>query len=76
MNQLNNKLCLIDEAHQKFVKSRQYQDMPTDVELQEKSAEEVPENQEPVKESIATDTDETEDGMRNAVAEREENDRT
>ena len=76
MNQLNNKLCLIDEAHQKFVKSRQYQDMPTDAELQERSAEEVPENQEPLKESIATDTDETEDGMRNAVAEREENDRT
>lgn len=30
MNQLNNEVCLVNEAHQEFVKSNQYRDMPTD----------------------------------------------
>lgn len=41
MNQMNNKLCLVREAHQKFVESKQYQDMPTDGELQEERTDEA-----------------------------------
>lgn len=46
MNQLNNKLCLVNEAHEEFVKSKQYQDMPTEGELQEERTEEALERQE------------------------------
>lgn len=46
MNQLNNKLCLVNEAHEDFVKSEQYRDMPTEGELQEERTEEALERQE------------------------------
>ena len=35
MNQLNNKVCLIGKAHNDFVKSRQYDEMPTEAELEQ-----------------------------------------
>lgn len=35
MNQLNNKVCMIAEAHDKFTESAQYRDMPTEQELSE-----------------------------------------
>lgn len=35
MNQLNNKVCMIAEAHDKFTESTQYRDMPTEQELSE-----------------------------------------
>lgn len=44
MNQMNNKLCLVRDAHQKFVKSKQYQDMPSDSELLEERTDEALEN--------------------------------
>lgn len=47
MNQLNNKVCMIAEAHDKFTESTQYRDMPTEQELSEEmkaeAAEALPE---------------------------------
>lgn len=45
MNQLNDKVCRVQEAHLEFVDSQKYKDMPTEKELlqQEKDIEESPE---------------------------------
>lgn len=44
MNQLNDKVCRVQEAHLEFVDSQKYKDMPTENELlQEKDIEESPE---------------------------------
>lgn len=44
MNQLNDKVCRVQEAHLEFVDSQKYKDMPTEGELQEERTEESTEN--------------------------------
>lgn len=41
MNQMNNRLCLVDEAHMDFVKSKRYLDMPTEEERNRERIEET-----------------------------------
>ena len=41
MNQLNNEVCLIRDAHTAFVKSATYQDMPTEEEMQQQRKQEA-----------------------------------
>ncbi|MGN0431160.1 MAG: hypothetical protein ACI4EQ_02275 [Lachnospiraceae bacterium] len=65
MNQLNNKLCLISEAHLKFQESQAYRDMPTESELQEERIVETTEEiavetiEEVTKEPIEEGTEDT-----------------
>lgn len=60
MNQLNNKVCLVNEAHLKFMKSEQYKDMPTDQELSKERIDETSKEQdrmqEEVNESVSKDS--------------------
>ncbi len=60
MNQLNNKVCLVSEAHLKFMKSEQYKDMPTDQELSKERIDETSKEQdrmqEEVNESVSKDS--------------------
>lgn len=41
MNQLNDKLCRVNEAHMDFLASKQYQDMPTEAELSDERTEKI-----------------------------------
>lgn len=52
MNQLNNKVCLINEAHLEFVKSNQYRDMPTEEELSKERIEETSREQEKMQDEV------------------------
>lgn len=52
MNQLNNEVCLVNEAHQEFVKSNQYRDMPTDEELSKERIEEASEEQDKMQKEV------------------------
>lgn len=62
MNQLNDKVCRVQEAHLEFVDSQKYKDMPTENELlQEKDIEESPE--EKLKKAEREDT--TEETVKN-----------
>lgn len=45
MNQLNNEVCLIADAHARFTKSAEYQELPTEGEEQEKRAKEAADRQ-------------------------------
>ena len=45
MNQLNNEVCLIADAHARFTKSAEYHDLPTEGEEQEKRAPEAADRQ-------------------------------
>ena len=45
MNQLNDKLCRVNQAHMEFLDSQQYRDMPTEAELSEERTEEITEIQ-------------------------------
>lgn len=45
MNQLNNEVCLIADAHTRFTKSAEYQELPTEGEEQEKRAQETADRQ-------------------------------
>ena len=46
MNQLNNEVCVIRDAHHEFTKSRAYQELPTEEEVQEERAREAKAGQE------------------------------
>ncbi len=78
MNQLNNEVCLVNEAHQEFVKSNQYRDMPTDEELSKERIEEASEEQEKmqseVMKSVSDEPEDTEenDSIQKQKAEIEE----
>ena len=52
MNQLNDKLCRVNQAHMEFLVSRQYRDMPTEAELSEERTGETVEKQEDIQEEI------------------------
>ena len=66
MNQLNNEVCLVNEDHQKFVKSNQYRDMPTDEELSKERIEEASEEQEKMQSEVMKSvSDEPEDPEEN-----------
>lgn len=66
MNQLNNEVCLVNEAHQEFVKSNQYRDMPTDEELSKEKIEEASEEQEKMQSEVMKSvSDEPEDPEEN-----------
>lgn len=60
MNQLNNKVCMIAEAHDKFTESTQYRDMPTEQELSEEmkaeAAETLPKEMKASAEEILSET--------------------
>ena len=60
MNQLNNKVCLIGKAHNEFVKSRQYDEMPTEAELEQERNEESSERLEAMQEAVSDASDEQE----------------
>ena len=59
MNQLNNKVCLIGKAHNDFVKSRQYDEMPTEAELEQERNEESSERLEAMQDVVSDSVDET-----------------
>lgn len=61
MNQLNNKVCLIGKAHNEFVKSRQYDEMPTEAELEQERNEESSERLEDMQDVVSDSVDETEE---------------
>lgn len=61
MNQLNNKVCLIGKAHNEFVKSRQYDEMPTEAELEQERNEESSERLEAMQDVVSDSVDETEE---------------
>lgn len=66
MNQLNNEVCLINEAHLEFVKSNQYRDMPTDEELSKERIEEASEEQDKMQSEVMKSvSDEPEDSEEN-----------
>ena len=67
MNQLNNEVCLINEAHLEFVKSNQYRDMPTDEELSKERIEEISEEQDEMQKEVM-------DSMSDVVEDTVEND--
>lgn len=50
MNQLNNEVCVIRDAHHEFTKSRAYQELPTEEEVQEERAREAKAGQEQTQE--------------------------
>ena len=52
MNQLNDKLCRVNQAHMEFLDSQQYRDMPTEAELSEERTEEITEMQEDMQEEV------------------------
>lgn len=56
MNQLNDKLCRVNQAHMEFIKSEQYRDMPTEAELSEERVEEIEDNQEDMQEKVIEST--------------------
>ena len=61
MNQLNNKVCLIGKAHNDFVKSRQYDEMPTEAELEQERNEESSERLEAMQDVVSDSVDVTEE---------------
>ena len=61
MNQLNNKVCLIGKAHNEFVKSRQYDEMPTEAELEQERNEESSERLEAMQDVVSDSVDVTEE---------------
>ena len=52
MNQLNDKLCRVNQAHMEFLDSQQYRDMPTEAELSEERTEEITEIQADMQEEV------------------------
>ena len=52
MNQLNDKLCRVNQAHMEFLDSQQYRDMPTEAELSKERTEEITEMQEDMQEEV------------------------
>ena len=52
MNQLNDKLCRVNQAHMEFLDSQQYRDMPTEAELLKERTEEITEMQEDMQEEV------------------------
>lgn len=61
MNQLNNKVCLIGKAHNEFVKSRQYDEMPTEAELEQERNEESSERLEVMQDAVSDSVGEIEE---------------
>lgn len=61
MNQLNDKVCRINEAHMEFVDSKQYKDMPTEGELSEERTEESRERAEDMQEAVSESVNEDEE---------------
>lgn len=59
MNQLNNEVCVIRDAHDKFVRSAAYQEMPTEGELQEERAEEEKQQTQPESGKTEPDNEQT-----------------
>ena len=52
MNQLNDKLCRVNQAHMEFLDSQQYRDMLTEAELLKERTEEITEMQEDMQEEV------------------------
>lgn len=66
MNQLNNEVCVIRDAHHEFTKSRAYQELPTEEEVQEERTREAKAGQEQTQEgqeATKTQGDKTVDGQ-------------
>lgn len=61
MNRLNNEVCCIRDAHEKFVKSRAYKDLPTEADIADEKRQVEDEQQEKTEEKPSKDNNDTED---------------
>lgn len=81
MNQLNNEVCVIRDAHHEFTKSRAYQELPTEEALEERTGEakarqekmqESPEGIKPQEDNTAEGQDETKPQGKTTIEGQEE----
>ena len=79
MNQLNNEVCLIADAHARFTNSAEYHDLPTEGEEQEKRAQEASDRQDGEADQVqeASDRQDREtDQVQEAAGSADQTDRT
>ena len=68
MNQLNDKLCRVNQAHMEFLDSQQYRDMPTEAELLKERTEEITEMQEDMQEEVMDSISDADSDIKEKVA--------
>ena len=68
MNQLNDKLCRVNQAHMEFLDSQQYRDMPTEAELSEERTEEITEIQADMQEEVMDSISDADSDIEEKVA--------
>lgn len=68
MNQLNDKLCRVNQAHMEFLDSQQYRDMPTEAELSEERTEEITEIQADMQEEVMDSISDADSDIKEKVA--------
>ena len=68
MNQLNDKLCRVNQAHMEFLDSQQYRDMPTEAELLKERTEEITEMQEDMQEEVMDSISDADSDIEEKVA--------
>lgn len=68
MNQLNDKLCRVNQAHMEFLDSQQYRDMPTEAELSKERTEEITEMQEDMQEEVMDSISDADSDIEEKVA--------
>lgn len=68
MNQLNDKLCRVNQAHMEFLDSQQYRDMPTEAELSKERTEEITEMQEDMQEEVMDSISDADSDIKEKVA--------
>ena len=68
MNQLNDKLCRVNQAHMEFLDSQQYRDMPTEAELSKERTEEITEMQEDMQDEVMDSISDADSDIKEKVA--------
>lgn len=68
MNQLNDKLCRVNQAHMEFLDSQQYRDMPTEAELSKERTEEITEMQADMQEEVMDSISDADSDIEEKVA--------
>ena len=68
MNQLNDKLCRVNQAHMEFLDSQQYRDMPTEAELSKERTEEITEIQADMQEEVMDSISDADSDIKEKVA--------
>lgn len=68
MNQLNDKLCRVNQAHMEFLDSQQYRDMPTEAELSKERTEEITEIQADMQEEVMDSISDADSDIEEKVA--------